>query len=396
MKEEYERVYAEIDLDAIGSNVRHMKENIAQNTGIIAVVKADGYGHGAVPIAKQLEASGDVAGFAVATAEEALSLKEAGIEKPILILGYCFPCYYEVLIEKEIRMTVFRSDTLKELSDAYERLLKKGICKKARVHIKVDTGMSRIGIRPDEEGISFIEEAFVSTGVEVEGIFTHFARADETDKKNAERQLSLFNAFLAAVKEKTGKEIPVKHVSNSAGIIELPEANMDAVRAGIALYGLWPSSQVRTDVVPLTPALSLYSRVVFIKEIDAGTPVSYGGIFTAEKKMRIATVPVGYADGYSRGLSGKGFVLIRGKKATVLGRICMDQFMVDVTDIPDAREGDVVTLIGRDGVMQITMEQLGELSGRFNYEFACCLGSRVPRYYRKQGQIERGGNYQNF
>lgn len=382
--EEYERVYAEVNLDAVRNNLACLKEKVSEGTKMIAVVKADGYGHGAVSIAKELEACGDAAGFAVATAEEAFSLREAGIVSPVLILGYCFPCHYERLIEEEIRITVFREDTLKELSDAGRRLLRKGIHKKAYVHIKVDTGMSRIGIRPDESGLSFVEKAFMTEEVDAEGIFTHLARADERDKSSAKGQIRLFTEFLSMIKERTGREIPCKHCSNSAAIMELPEANMDAVRAGIALYGLWPSEETGREM-PLVPALSLYSRIVCLKEIEPGTAVSYGGTFVAERKRRIATIPVGYADGYCRGLSGKGFVLIHGKKAGILGRICMDQFMVDVTDIPEAREGDVVTLIGRDGEEQITMEQLGALSGRFNYEFACCLGSRIPRSYRKSG-----------
>ncbi len=386
MIEEYQRVYAEIDLDAIRSNMNHMKSNIAPETKMIAVVKTDGYGHGAVPIARELEPLDYMYGFAVATAEEALSLRQSGITKPVLILGYTFPYSYEQLIQEEVRMTVFRHDTLKQLSAAVENLAQRGIHKKARVHIKVDTGMSRIGVRPDEDGLLFVEKAFQSSGVEVEGIFTHFARADEENKEYAKGQLKLFCEFLRAVKEKTGREIPVKHCSNSAGIIELPEANMDVVRAGITLYGLWPSEQVRRDIVALTPALSLYSHIVYIKEIQAGTPVSYGGTYVAEHKMRIATIPVGYGDGYARGLSGKGSVLVHGKRAPILGRVCMDQFMVDVSEIPEAQEGDKVTLIGEDGREQITMEELGELSGRFNYEFACCLESRIPRVYTKGGK----------
>ena len=189
------------------------------------------------------------------------------------------------------------------------------------------------------------------------------------------------------IKERTGREIPVKHCSNSAGIVEMPEANMDVVRAGITLYGLWPSDQVRKDIVPLTPVLSLYSHIVYIKEIGEGAQVSYGGTYIAKHKMRVATIPVGYGDGYARGLSNKGWVLVHGKRAPVIGRVCMDQFMIDVTKIPEAAQGDKVTLIGRDGEEMITMEELGELSGRFNYEFACGLGKRVPRVYTKGGQI---------
>ncbi|MCM1136424.1 MAG: alanine racemase [Clostridium sp.] len=385
MKDKFERVYAEVNLDAIRNNVQYMREKNSPEAKIIAVVKADGYGHGAIPIAKMLEGSAFLYGFAVATAEEAFELRQAGIKKPILILGYVFPAYYEELIEQGIHMTVFREDTLEELSEAYESLYKKGIQRKAKVHIKVDTGMGRIGISPDGSGLSFVEKAFAARGVEVEGIFTHFARADEADKTNAKAQLASFQNFLSVIMSRTGREIPLKHCSNSAGILELPEANMDAVRAGIILYGLWPSEQIKREGVLLAPALSLYSRIVYVKEIAAGTAVSYGGTFTAEGKMRIATVPVGYADGYARGLSNKGYVLIHGKKAGILGRVCMDQFMVDVTEIPEAAPGDKVTLIGKDGGEEIAMEQLGELSGRFNYEFACCIGKRVPRVYVGNG-----------
>lgn len=387
MKEEYQRVYAEINLDAVRNNMDHMKANVLPDTKILGVIKTDGYGHGAVPIAKELEPLDYMFGFAVATAEEAFILRHNGITKPILLLGYTFPYSYEKLLLEEICIAVFRYDMLKELAKTYASLVKEGICKKAKVHIKVDTGMSRIGIRPDEEGLRFVQKVFETDGIEVEGIFTHFARADEEDKTAANRQLKLFSDFISKIKERTGKEIPVKHCSNSAGIIELPAANMDVVRAGIALYGLWPSEQVSREIVKLTPVLSLYSHIVYIKEIEAGTSVSYGGTFTAQERMRIATIPVGYGDGYARSLSGKGYVLLHGKKAPILGRVCMDQFMVDVSNIPEAMEGDKVTLIGADGDEKITMEQLGELSGRFNYEFACDIGKRVPRVYTKGGKI---------
>lgn len=387
VKEEYLRVYARIDLDALRKNMEHMKENLSTKTRILGVIKTDGYGHGAIPIAKELEPLEYVYGFATATAEEAFILRDKGINKPILILGYTFPYSYERLIREEVRICVFREDTLAQLSKAVSDLSMNGIIKKAKVHIKVDTGMNRIGVSADLKGLAFVEKAFETDGVEVEGIFTHFARADEIDKKAVEGQLKAFWDFLALIKERTGREIPVIHCSNSAGIVEMPEANMDVVRAGITLYGLWPSDQVRKDIVPLTPVLSLYSHIVYIKEIGEGAQVSYGGTYIAKHKMRVATIPVGYGDGYARGLSNKGWVLVHGKRAPVIGRVCMDQFMIDVTKIPEAAQGDKVTLIGRDGEEMITMEELGELSGRFNYEFACGLGKRVPRVYTKGGQI---------
>ena len=387
MREDYQRVYAEVRLDAVISNMDNMKVNIAPKTKMIAVIKTDGYGHGAIPIARELEGLDYLFGFAVATAEEALILRHVGIKKPILILGYTFPYSYEKLIEEEVRMAVFREDTLKELSEAAARLSERGIRKNAKVHIKVDTGMSRIGVRSDEKGLEFVKRTFETEGIEVEGIFTHFARADESDKTAAKKQLTEFREFIGQIEEKTGRKIPVKHCSNSAGIVEIPDANMDVVRAGITLYGLWPSNQVRKDIVKLSPVLSLYSHIVYIKEIEAGTAVSYGGTYVADRVRRVATIPVGYGDGYPRGLSGKGHILIHGKKAPILGRVCMDQFMVDVTEIPEAAMGDRVTLIGREGQQEITMELLGELSGRFNYELACDITKRVPRVYTKGGEI---------
>ena len=270
VKEEYQRVYARIDLDALRSNMEHMKENLSPKTRILGVIKTDAYGHGAIPVARELEPLEYLYGFATATAEEAFILRQKGIRKPILILGYTFPYSYERLISEEIRICVFREDTLVQLSKAVSDLSGKGILKKAKVHIKVDTGMNRIGVSADIKGLAFVEKAFQTDGIEVEGIFTHFARADETDKKAAERQLKEFQDFLALIKERTGREIPIKHCSNSAGIVEMPEANMDVVRAGITLYGLWPSEQVRKDIVPLTPVLSLYSHIVYIKEIEKG------------------------------------------------------------------------------------------------------------------------------
>ena len=387
MREDYQRVYAEVRLDAVISNMDNMKANIAPKTKMIAVIKTDGYGHGAIPIARELEGLDYLFGFAVATAEEALILRHVGIKKPILILGYTFPYSYEKLIEEEVRMAVFREDTLKELSEAAARLSERGIRKNAKVHIKVDTGMSRIGVRSDEKGLEFVKRTFETEGIEVEGIFTHFARADESDKTAAKKQLTEFREFIGRIEEKTGRKIPVKHCSNSAGIVEIPDANMDVVRAGITLYGLWPSNQVRKDIVKLSPVLSLYSHIVYIKEIEAGTAVSYGGTYVADRVRRVATIPVGYGDGYPRGLSGKGHILIHGKKAPILGRVCMDQFRVDVTEIPEAAMGDRVTLIGREGQQEITMELLGELSGRFNYELACDITKRVPRVYTKGGEI---------
>lgn len=382
MLEKYERVYAEVDLSAVLYNMERMHEAVSPQTKMIGVIKTDGYGHGAVPIGRELEKLPYVFGYAVATAEEAFILRRAGLSKPILILGYTFPYSYDELVLQEVRPAVFRKDAVEALDVCAGRLGRKAV-----VHVKVDTGMSRIGIRPDEEGLGFMEWIAGLAHIEVEGIFTHFARADESDHSAALSQFAKFTAFVEEAERRMGKQIPLKHCSNSAGILTLPQANLSLVRAGITLYGLSPSGEVTKEMLSLRPVLSLKSRLVYVKEIEAGTPVSYGGTFVAKERMRIATIPVGYGDGYPRGLSGKGSVLVRGKRAPILGRVCMDQFMVDVSDIPDVSEGDVVTLIGADGGEKITMEELGELSGRFNYELACCLGKRIPRVYVKDGEI---------
>ena len=390
--ESYQRVWAEVDLDAIRENMVHMKENIAENTKILAVIKTDGYGHGGVPIAKMLEQLDFMFGYAAATYEEAHVLREAGVKKPILILGYTFPYCYEELIREEIRPAVYRRDTVEELVAAAAN-----VGQKAKVHIKVDTGMGRIGITPDEEGLEFVRFLMEHPDLEVEGIFTHFAKSDEEDKTSANHQLALFQNFIDRIQTELGLTIPVKHCANSAAILEMPQANMDMVRAGITTYGLYPSEEVSKDIVPLRAAMSLYSHIVYCKTIHAGQSVSYGGLFTAQKDTRVATIPVGYGDGYPRSLSGKGYVLIRGKKAPILGRVCMDQFMVDISEIPGVMEGDKVTLLGVDGTERITAEELGELSGRFNYEFVCDLGKRIPRVYRQHGEITEVRDYfENF
>ena len=378
----YDRVSAWINLDHVEYNLDQMKKNISSDTKMIAVIKADGYGHGAVAIANLLEPKEYLFGFAVATAEEALILRRSGIKKPILILGYTFPDSYQELIEKDIRLTVFREDMLRQISDEAK-------CQKitAKVHVKVDTGMNRIGITPDERGIEFVKLAKSLPNIEIEGMFTHFAKADEKDKGPAKKQIELFHAFCQLTEEKLGFQIPYKHCSNSAGIVELKKANMDLVRAGITLYGLWPSEEVSKKIIDLKPVLSLKSQVVYLKEVEKGTPVSYGGTYMTKEKSVLATIPVGYGDGYPRSLSNKGYVLIRGQKAPITGRVCMDQFMVDVTGIQHVQMGDDVTLIGTDGTLQITMEELSLLSDRFNYEFACDLGKRIPRVFTRKNKI---------
>ena len=380
----YDRAWAEIDLDALLFNIEEIKKSIDRTTQIIAVLKTDGYGHGAGQIARMLERDNQVWGYAVATAEEAFVLKEEGVCKPLLILGYTFPYSYERLVCEGVRSTVFTLETAQELSKA---AVKHG--KQCSVHIKIDTGMTRIGIHPDEEGLALIRQIQALPGLEIEGIFTHFATADEADRTKAYRQMTLFQDYVERIERELDIKIPMKHCSNSAGIIEMPEAQMDAVRAGIILYGLWPSDEVQADdKIQLKPMLSLKSRVVYVKTVPAGQEISYGGTFTTERDTRVATICIGYGDGYPRSLSNIGHVLIKGQRVPIAGRVCMDQLMIDVTDIAQpVCVGDQVTLIGTDNTACITMEELGELSGRFNYELACDIGKRIPRIYKQDGTL---------
>lgn len=371
----YQRIYAKIDLDAVAFNLKSIEQKLSADTKIMAVVKADGYGHGALEIAKTVEGFDRLFGFAVATAEEADELRNGGIKKPILILGYTFEEDYVKLIQNQVRLTVYSYEAAEHISKAAK---KAGIT--ARIHIKIDTGMSRIGYQVTEESADEIVKISALSGIAIEGIFTHFAKADEADKTFTLEQMRQFDKMTDMLKDRQ-LSIPIKHCSNSAGIVELPQANMDCVRAGIILYGLWPSDEVNKDAISLKPVMEIKSHIIHIKTLSTGRSISYGGTYCLKEPRKIATVPVGYADGYPRSLSGKGYVLIHGKKAPVLGRICMDQFMVDVTDISDVKMLDTVTLLGKDGENSITMEELGELSGRFNYEFACDIGKRVSRIY---------------
>lgn len=378
---QYNRVYAKIDLDAIAYNMEQMKLRIGDGAQTIAVIKTDGYGHGAVPIAELFENTDYVWGYATACLEEALVLRRAGIKKPILVLGCIFPDEYEEMIFNQIRATVYTREMAEKISETAVRL-----SQNAYVHIKLDTGMGRIGFQVNEENADVIQSISKMPNVIIEGIFTHFAKADEKDKTYTVRQHEEFTRMIGALRKRQVK-IPYVDCDNSAGIIDFPDLKHNLARAGISLYGMYPSDEVDKTAVSLKPALELISHVTFVKEVEPGTSISYGGTFVADRKMKIATIPVGYGDGYPRSLSNKGSVLIRGKRAPVVGRVCMDQFMADVTDIPDVCYMDQVTLIGRDGKDSISIEELSRLSGRFNYEFVCCLGKRIPRVYIKDGKI---------
>ena len=371
----YTRVLARVDLDAVEYNIEMMKKNIHKNTQMMAVIKMDGYGHGAVQIAKLLEPMDYIWGYAVATLDEAILIKDACLKKPVLVLGCIFPDQWDVMIRNEVRMTVYSYEMAKEVSELAEAMG----CN-VYVHIKLDTGMARLGFQITKENADEIARISKLPNLVMEGMFTHFAKSDEEDKTFTKEQLEKY-LWMKEELKKRNVTFTYYHCSNSAGIIDLEEANMDIVRAGITTYGMYPSDEVEKDKVPLKPAMELISHVAHVKWLTEGKPVSYGGTYITTRPTKVATIPVGYGDGYPRSLSNKGSVLIRGKRAKIVGRVCMDQFMVDVTDIPGAAFMDRVVLIGKDGKDEITVEELSKLSGRFNYEFVCCLGKRIPRVY---------------
>lgn len=384
--DKYFRGYATIDLDKIYRNVMRMKEKINQDTGIIAVIKTDGYGHGAVPIAKALD---DVfAGYAVATAHEGHNLRRHGITKPIFILGYTPVETYEMVIKEEMIPAIYRKEDAQNLSEEAKKFNKD-----VDINIAVDTGMSRIGYIPCEEAVKEVSEINKLSNVHIKSIFTHFAKADYRDKTFAEKQLEEFIGFVKQL-EDVGVHIPIHQCANSAAMMEMKETSMNLARAGISMYGLYPSEEMDHEAMHLEQAMSIYSHVVHVKEIEAGRGISYGQTFVAKKKMKIATIPVGYGDGYQRNLSNKGYVLIHGQKANIVGRICMDQFMVDVTGM-DVRVGDKVTLVGEDGEEKILIDELALLAGTFNYEFVCDISKRIPRVYLKDGKIVGTKDYYN-
>ena len=383
----YSRIQAVIDLDAVEDNVRGMKEHINGTAKICAVIKMDGYGHGAAQIARILEDKDYIWGCAVATPDEAYALRKKGIKKPLLVLGCVFSEQIKELVEEEVRLTVYTEEMAEEISG-----IAGGLGKKAYIHIKVDTGMSRLGFAVSAESAQAVLRISRMPNLVMEGMYTHFAKADEADKQFTKRQMEDFLYMKQMLLEK-GIVFSYYHCSNGAGIIDIEEANMDFVRAGIAIYGLYPSEEVKKEAVPLRPAMELISHAAHVKWVPEGTPVSYGSIHVTKRRTKIVTVPVGYGDGYPRSLSEKGYVLIHGKKAPILGRICMDQFMVDATDIPDVKFADKITLIGRNGGENLPVETLSELSGRFNYEFVCNLGKRIPRTYIRQGRVVEQMDY---
>lgn len=379
---DFDNTWVKIDLSAIEANIDAVAAKA--NVPVMAVIKADAYGHGAVPIARLLEKK--CAFFGVSSMLEAMELRSAGIRLPILILGATPDDAYPLAVREDIRPAIFTWESACALSRAATA---QG--KTARLHFAVDTGMSRIGLQVTEEAADLCARIAALPGLVCEGLFSHFATADETDLTRARAQAARFADFDAMLKAR-GLKIPIRHLNNSAGVMNFSE-HYDMVRSGIVTYGLYPSSEVDPGDLPLQPALSWYSRVTHVKTLPAGREISYGGTFVTTRDTRVATVAVGYADGYRRSLSGKFYVLIRGRKAPILGRVCMDQLMVDVTDIPDAAAGDTVTLAGRDGKERITIEELAAAAGSFNYETVCGISRRVPRVYLRDGQCVGSVHY---
>ncbi len=377
---EYHRVYAEINLDAVAHNIREIRRVTEPAARIMAIVKADGYGHGAVEVAKvALYHGADCLGVAIV--DEGIQLRDHSIHVPILILGYTPDLMLEQVVQYNLTQTVFAYDTAKKLSDLAIKFNKI-----ISIHIKLDTGMGRIGFQPATHTLEEIKKIAQLPNVLIEGIFTHFASADEANKEYTLHQIKVFNVFCDLL-EKQGIHIPIKHAANSAGIMDLEEVHLNMVRPGIILYGLYPSEEIQRSKMVLEPAMTLKTRISYIKDVEEGTSISYGRTFTVVEKSRIATVPVGYADGYARKLSNKGRVLIHGEYAPIVGRICMDQFMVDVSHIPNVKEGDDVVLIGKQNNYCITVEELAEAVDTIHYEIVCMIGKRIPRIYIKQDRI---------
>lgn len=378
----FERTYAEVDLDAICENIDRVRER--SQCMVMCVLKADAYGHGAVAVARRLR---DRCGFfGVACMEEALELRSRGIDTPMLLLGYTSPREFPVAVEHDLRVAIFREEDAALLS---REACRQG--KTAKFHIAVDTGMSRIGFQATEEAAEACCRICDLPGIQAEGLFSHFATADEKDLTRSRRQKALFCEFDRMLREK-GVAVPLRHLDNSAGIMNFG-GEFEMVRSGIVTYGLYPSGDVDPRLLPLRPALQWKTIVAHVKRLEPGREVSYGGTYRTETERVVATVPVGYADGYPRSLSGKFHVLIRGQFAPILGRVCMDQIMVDVTQIPGVSVEDPVTLVGRDGENQITVEEIAQAAGSFNYEFICGIARRVPRMYRSRGRIVERADY---
>lgn len=381
-------IWAEIDLDAVAANVRELRRITRPAARLLVAVKANAYGHGLVAVARQALAHGADA-LGVARLPEAVTLRSAGINAPVLIFGYTPPSDVEALVRHDLIQTVYAPETARAYAG---RIGKSG--GRLRVHLKVDTGMGRLGILPDSR-------RHVAPGMDIsgqtargvldiaglhelmlEGIFTHFASSDSADKGFAEEQFGTFMAFLDQLK-RSGLEFEVRHAANSGAIIDMPHTHLDMVRAGVSLYGLYPSDEVDKSRIDLTPVMTLKARIVHLKKVPAGFPVSYGMTHTTPAPTTIATVPVGYADGFNRRLSNRGHMLVHGQKVPIVGRVCMDLTMIDVGGIPGVALEDEVVILGRQAGEAIPAEDIAGLLNTINYEITSAITARVPRIYLK-------------
>ena len=378
----FDNTRVKIDLDIIERNFDAVREKAG--VPVMAVIKADAYGHGAIQVGRLLQDK--CAFFGVSSIHEALELRQAGLSTPILILGQTPVSAFPTAIRQGIRPTIYHYEAAQALSRA---AVEAGVT--APFHLAVDTGMSRIGFQVTEEDADICAAIAGLPNIQAEGIFSHFATADCADLTRSRTQAALFDQFVDMLRVR-GVVIPIRHLDNSAGLMNFPD-HYEMVRSGIVTYGMYPSAEVSPDLLPLEPALQWLSRVTHIKTLEPGREISYGGAYVTTRPTVVATIPVGYADGYRRSLSGKFHVLIRGRKAPILGRICMDQMMVDVTDIPDVQPGDRVTLVGSDGDETITMEQIAAVADSFNYEFVCGISRRVPRIYVSGGKTVHSVHY---
>lgn len=375
----YHRVVAEIDLDAIGYNTAQIRSKLRPETKLLAVVKADAYGHGAVEASKVCLFNG-AQQLAVATCDEGVELRQSSIQVPIIILGNTVEAQLEAVIDNELTQTVFCYDTAKRISDCAHRL-----GKDAFVHIKIDTGMGRIGFLPNEASLDVIDSIFKLPGLKITGVFTHFAAADEKNKDFTLEQYKRFR-FMTDSIEKRGHRGLIRHCGNSAAILDMPELQLDMVRAGIIIYGMYPSREV-SESISLKPAMRLRSCISYVKEVAPNVSIGYGRTYFTDKTTKVATIPVGYADGYSRKCSNRARVIIKGQYAPVIGNVCMDQLMVDVTDIENVGIGDDVIIMGSDGKLSVSAEELAAIQGTINYEVVCNVGKRVPRVFIRNGEI---------
>lgn len=387
MEAGFDRAWAEIDLNNIIHNLNEIKARIKNKTQIMAVVKANAYGHGSEQIAGTLIESG-VARLAVSTLDEALQLRFKGINIPIQILSHTFPARVKEIIDHNLIQTIFNVELAEELSNEAKR---RGA--RAKVHIKMDTGMNRLGFQAGEETLKKIVEIYKMPCIEIEGIMTHFASSDEIDKKCTEWQIERFIDTCNQL-EKTGIHIPIKHTANSAAFLNYPEMQMDMVRPGIIIYGLYPSTKMNRTLINLKPAMSLKARIININYIPENLGISYGSIFKTSRRSCIISLPVGYADGYPTILSNKSRILAAGEYAPIVGRVCMDHCMADVTDIKNkVTVGDEAVFFGKQGYNEVSIDEVAEKSSAINYEVVCRIGMRIPRVYIKDSKVVNVSHY---